>query len=73
MLREGIVEMAVEWMNAMVELNKGERNDWLRGGARNQVGFAQGVGDAAESFCGNARAPAQLGLMYYPRGSAVFR
>ena len=33
---EGMVDMMVAWVLAMIQLSENEMDDWLRGGARNQ-------------------------------------
>ena len=62
------LQMRVAWVRAMLSLSPSSWDDLLRGGARNQVGYAQGVTQAnAEVFAGSCRAPASLGQLFYPR------
>ena len=64
---DGFVPLRVAWVRAMLRLNKNERSDVNRGGARFQAGWAQGVVNAnLEQFKGLARAPASLGGLFYP-------
>ena len=37
-----LVDMQLAWVRAMLRHAPGERDDWLRGGCRNQTGWAQG-------------------------------
>ena len=63
-----LLEMRVAWVRAMLSLSPSSWDDHLRGGARNQVGYAQGVTQAnAQVFAGSCRAPTSLGELFYPR------
>ena len=58
----------VAWVRSMLALSPEERDDYLRGGYRNQCGYAQGTcNEGLKSFCGKPRAPASMGELFYPR------
>ena len=66
--RGALADMQAQWVKAMARMPRGERDDWLRGGARNQTGFAQGVCDEGlPQFDGLPRAPKEFGGLMWPR------